>query len=120
MRVIAFDDPDILLPLLVQPIPGLDHIRIYRGQVVRTIEHERRRDPFAATGGSEAGLLELIRNFDDLFDLPLHGGFLLVAGERPERLSGHAKPPASSAGPSRLWSTAEHPKGLALTVRARC
>lgn len=92
MHVILLDDTDVALPCIAEPIPGFDHIAVAVRQIIWPIEHERRSDLLAGTGGCAAGLIELIGDCDDLFDLPLHAVFSCGCFNSPVGLTGLATP----------------------------
>lgn len=72
MHIVPLDDLDVPLPV-VQALPRLDDIPVVGGQVVHSVEDERRRDPLAGAGTGTAGALQLVGDVNDGLDLPLHG-----------------------------------------------
>ncbi len=72
VHVVALDQPDVVLPLRTQPVPGFDGIAVILRQILQPINDERAGNALAGTALAVAGLVERCGDFDDLFDFPLH------------------------------------------------
>lgn len=70
MQVLALDEPNVVLPFGIEPVPGLDQVGVERGQEVGSVEHEGGGDAFTRAGPGAAGGLERVGDLDDLLDLP--------------------------------------------------